>query len=254
MSRKVFWLSLAAVIISFAGGFLLANALNRRDIENLTAEAGRLKAAPVTDERDSQAVLTDEEIRQKIAEADKNSDDVESQKNLAMALYRYASMTRQPNWLPDIARLLTRAVEKNPKDYNALVTLGDIHFDLAQNAANSDSAGKEADYNKNIEQSGEFYLKVLAMNPNDAQLRTDLGATYLFANPSENEKAIAEFQKSLQANPKNEKTLEFITRAFINTGKTDEAEKYFDKLKQINPKNESLPDLETQLSQTDKKQ
>ncbi|MGI8470439.1 MAG: tetratricopeptide repeat protein [Pyrinomonadaceae bacterium] len=255
MNRKIFWLSLVAVVISFAGGFLLANALNRREIENLTAEAGRLKTAPpVEAEKDSpEAVLTDEEIRQKIAEADKNSGDIESQKNLALALYRYSTMTRQTKWLPDIARLLGRAAEKNPKDYNSLNTLGDIYFDLAQNAADSNSAEAKNDINKNLELSRGFYQKVLAMNPNDALSQTNLGATFLFANPPENEKAMAEFQKSLQTSPKNEKTLEFITRAFINTGKTGEAEKYFDKLREINPKNEALPELETQLSQPDKK-
>ncbi|MGI9036576.1 MAG: tetratricopeptide repeat protein [Pyrinomonadaceae bacterium] len=249
MSKKFLWLSLVAVVISFAGGFLLANALNRLQIENLTAEIGSLKnAPPVEEEKDSPAVLTDQEIEQKIAAADKNPDDTETQKNLAFALYRYSTMTQQTKWLPDIARLLNRAAQKNPKDYNSLMTLGDIYFDLAQTAANSNSADAKSDLNKNIQQSRSFYQKALAMNPNDAQMQTNLGATYLFANPPENEKAIAEFQKSLQTSPKNEKTLEFIIKALINNNKTGEAKNYFDKLKALNPKNEALPDLEARLS------
>lgn len=228
----------------------MANALNRREIDWLTAENGRLKSAPPADaEKESSNSLSDQEIQQKITEADKNPEDIESQKNLAIALYRYSSMTQQSKWLPDVARLLNRVVEKNPKDYNSLVSLGDIYFDLAQNAANSNSQDAKTDINKNIEQSRSFYKKVLTINPNDAQLQTDLGATYLFASPSENDQAIIEFQKSLQTNSKSEKTLEYIARALINTGKIDEAKKYFDKLKSINPKNEALPDLETQLSQ-----
>ena len=254
MSKKFFWLSLIAVVISFAGGFLLANAINRREIENLTAEVGRLKTAPpapADETKNSQTTLSDGEIRQKISEADQNPDDTETQKNLALALYRYSNITQQSKWLADVARLLERAVEKNPKDYNALVTLGNIYFDLAQNTKNS--AEKSDVSNKNIEQSRKFYGRALAMNPNDSQLQSDLGATFLFAAPPDNKKAIAEFQKSLQTSPRNEKTLELMTKANLNAGKIDDAQKYFDQLKQLNPKNESLPDLQAQFSQTEKK-
>ena len=254
MSKNFFWLTLIAVVISFAGGFLIANALNRRQIDNLTAELGRSKTVPPPapdEEKDSQNTLSDAEIQQKIADADKNPADLETQKNLALALYRYSNITRQTKWFADVARLLNRAVEKNPKDYNSLVTLGDIYFDLAQNSA--DSAATTAESNKNIRQSRKFYERALAMNPGDAQLQTNLGATYLFADPPENEKAVTEFQKSLQTSANNEKTLELTVRALINANKIDEAKKYFDKLKVINPQNGAVPDLETQISQPVKK-
>lgn len=255
MNKKLFWLSILAVVISFIGGFILANTLNRRELDELRAEIGRLKTpAPMADEKDSQSTLSDEEIRQKIAEADSNSGNLDFQKNLAVALYRYSAMKQESKWLPEVTKLLTRVIEKNPKDYNTLISLGDVYFDLAQSAANSDSAETKADQNKNIEQSREFYRQALAMNPNDAQLQTDFGATFLFANPPDNEKAITAFQKSLQTNPKNEKTLEFIAKALLNTGKNAEAQKSIDQLKTANPKNGALPDLEKQLSQSVKKQ
>lgn len=248
MNKKFFLISLLAVAISFVGGFLLANALNRREMEDLRAEVGRLKTAPpAADEDGTQANLSDEEIRQRIAEADQNSGNIEYQKNLAVALYRYSSMKQDSKWLPDVARLLTRAVEKNPKDYNTLISLGDVYFDLAQNAANGSQAENE---NKNLEQSREFYRRALAINPDDAQLQTDYGATFLFAKPSDDEKAIAAFQKSLQTNPNGEKALEFMTRALLNEGKNAEAKNYFEKLKQTNPKNEVLAELESKISQS----
>jgi hypothetical protein len=43
MNQKVFWLSIVAVIVSFIGGFLLANALNRNELTTLRAENERLK-------------------------------------------------------------------------------------------------------------------------------------------------------------------------------------------------------------------
>ena len=122
MNKKVFWLSIIGIVISFAGGFLLANALNRKEIEDLKAQVGNLKAAPQPfQENNSDQALSDDEIRQKISEADNNPENIEFQKNLAMALYRYATMKQDPKWLNDIARMLNRVYEKNPKDFNLAV-------------------------------------------------------------------------------------------------------------------------------------
>src|SRR5687768_14154381 len=133
MNKKAFWLSILGILVSFAGGFLLANALNRKELDNLRAEAERLKNAPQTvSETEPQDALTEDEIRQKIVEADANPQNIQFQKGLAMGLYRYASMKREPKWLQDVARLLSRVHEKNPKDFNTAVSLGNIYFDIAQ--------------------------------------------------------------------------------------------------------------------------
>lgn len=240
MSKKALIVSILAVFISFLGGFFFSNAFNRQEISNLQAEVGRLKnASPAPDEDNSQTALTTEEIRQKIGEADSNPGNIEFQKNLGVALYRYASMKQDAELLPDAARLLERVHERNPNDYNTILTLAGLYADFSQIKNDGDAARK----------SRELYQKALAIKPNDADARTDLGASFLSGSPPEYEKAIAEFQKSLQINPKDERTLEFITRALANAGKNREAEIYAGKLREINPKNEALPDLETLLAQ-----
>jgi tetratricopeptide (TPR) repeat protein len=250
MNKKAFWLSILGIIISFVGGFLLANALNRKELDNLRAEAERLKSSPQTiDETDSQATLSEDEIRQKIAEADANPENIQSQKGLAVALYQYARIKREPKWLIEIARLLNRVHQKNPRDYNTLISLGNIYFDIAQDAARIDTIDAKGDTNKNFGKAREFYLKALEINPDDTDIRTDLGLTYLLENPPDNNKAAVEFQKTLQANPKDEKALVNIIRAFINADNIKQAEEILGKLKQVNPKNEALPELETQILQ-----
>src|SRR5687768_15992675 len=101
MNKKAFWLSILGIIVSFTGGFLLANALNRKELDNLRAEVERLKSAPQTksETEPQQDALTEDEIRQKIVEADANPQNIQFQKGLAMGLYRYASMKREPKWL-----------------------------------------------------------------------------------------------------------------------------------------------------------
>lgn len=244
MNKKALALSIIAVIISFIGGFLLANSLNRRELDALRAENAQLKNVKNPNPQSAELSLADEEIQKKIAEADRNPADFEFQKNLAIGLYRYAGMKQEARFLPEVARLLKRAHETNQQDYETIVALGNVYLDLGQ--INKDSAA--------IEQSREFYRKALSLKKTDADVQNDLGLTYFFSAPPEFEKAIAEYEKALQMNPKHEKALENLIRANLRLGKTQEAEGFLNKLKQINPTGEALPELEAQIAQSRNKQ
>jgi tetratricopeptide (TPR) repeat protein len=233
MNKKALVLSIIAILGSFVGGFLLANALNRSELDQMRAENARLKNSSA-----DQLELTDDEIRQKIAEADQNPTNFDFQKNLALGLYRYAGLKQDAKYLPDVTRLLLRALESKPRDYETIVALGNAHLDLGQ--INKDQAA--------IEQSREFYRRALAIKKDDADVQNDLGLTYFFSVPPDAEKAIAEYEKALQMNPKHEKAMENLVRALLSAGKTKEAGDYLKRLRETNPKNQSLPDLEAQVA------
>jgi len=240
MNGKVFGLSVIAVIVSFAGGFLLANALNRNEINSLRADNERLKISPNEPEQNqSNLTLSDEEIREKIAEADRNPNNFAFQKNLGLALYRYAAMKQDADLLAEVGRILIRAYEINKQDYEILVALGNIYFDI----------GYYKKDNAPFQKAREFYSQALQQKPNDVDVRTDLGLTYFLTNPPENEQAISEFQKSLQTNPKHEKTLQVMTQTFLSQNNAAEAERYFARLKEVNSKNQYLAELESRISQ-----
>jgi tetratricopeptide (TPR) repeat protein len=241
MNKKAIALCIIAVIAGLVGGFLLANSLNRKELENLRAENAQLKNASG---QPGELTLADEEIQKKIAEADRNPTNFEFQKNLAIGLYRYAQMKQDAKFLPDVLRLLKRANEINPQDYATIVALGNVYFDLGQ--VNKDNAA--------IEQSREFYRKALTLKKDDADVQSDLGLTYFFAAPPQADKAIAEYEKALQINPKHEKSLENLIRANLSLGRSKEAEDFLNKLKQIDSTNEALPDLEAQIAQSKNKQ
>ncbi len=239
MNGKVFWLSIVAVIAGFLGGFLLANALNRNDLNALRAENDRLKNSQTqTEQKKSELTLSDEEIRERIAEADRNPNNFPFQKNLGIALYRYAAMKQDSQMLLEVGRLLTRAFENNRQDYDVAVTLGNIYFDI----------GYFQKDNSQFQKAREFYQKALELKSNDADVRTDLGLTYFLTNPPENDKAIAEFQKSLQINPKHEKTLQMMAQIMLNQNQLNEAEKFISRLKEANSTNQIIPELESQMS------
>lgn len=240
MKGKVFWLSIAAVIASFVGGFLLANALNRNDISTLKAENDRLKNAQIqTKQNETELNLSDEEIQTKIAEADRNPNNFAYQKNLGLALSRYAAMKQDPKLLNEVGRLLNRAFENNRQDYDVIVALGNIYFDI----------GFFQKDNAQFQKAREFYQKALEQKSNDADVKTDLGLTYFLTDPPENDKAFVELQKALQINPKQEKALQVIAQILISQNKPEEAEKFVKRLKEVNSANQTIPELETKLSE-----
>jgi tetratricopeptide (TPR) repeat protein len=229
MNKKVFWLSIVAVLASFAGGFLIANSLNRNEINALRAENETLKNAQnETNQTEEELSLSDEEIKRKIIEADQNPTNFSFQKNLGLALYNYASMKQNAELLADVSRLLNRVYENNPKDYDTVVTLGNINLDIGYFAKN----------NENFQKARVFYEKALEQKPNDENVRTDLGLTYFLSNPPDTVRAIVEFQKSLLQNPKDERALQFMIKALLSQNKKDEAGKYMARLKEVNPDNQ----------------
>jgi tetratricopeptide (TPR) repeat protein len=119
-----------------------------------------------------------------------------------------------------------------------LTTLGNVNFDIAQ-----------SNDKKRFSDSRDFYEKALAINPKLVEIRTDFGSTYLFDEPSAPEKAVAEYEKSLKIEPKNEKTLQNMVTALIELKKIPEAEKRLGELREVNANNPSVADLQTQIAQ-----
>jgi tetratricopeptide (TPR) repeat protein len=239
MNAKIIWLSILAVVLSFVGGFYLANSLNRTELNTLRAENESFKKNPVGKaQNDSDSTLSDDEIRQKIVEADNNPTNFSFQRNMGLALYRYGAMKQDAGLIAESARLLQRAFDSNPQDYDVIVALGNVNYDI----------GYFKKENKSFEKSREFYQKALAQKPADADVRTDLGLTYFLADPPDIEKAVAEFQKSLESNPKHERSLQFMIQALLKQNKRTEAEKYHARLKAVNPQTPDLDELDSPVS------
>lgn len=246
MNNKTIWLSIIAVILSFIGGFILANGLNRNELEKLRLELTELqkdKSAQNSNEQ-PEISLSDEEIKQRIAEADQNPKDFDFQKKLGVSLYKYAAMKKDTNLLSAAERILDRAIELNSKDYEVIVSLGHLHFDI----------GYFKNENIRYAKARKFYETALNQKPDDVEIRTEVGITYLLEKPNDAKKAITELQKSLTIEPKHEKTLYFLTQALLMAGNDAEAEKTLAKLKEINAKAPTIEEFKAQIKQEDKSQ
>lgn len=235
MNTKTAGILILAIIISFFGGFYLANTLNKKEMEALKVGKNPAAASP---QDESEQTLTAEEIQQKLAEADANPDNLQFQRSLGMALYRYASMRQDAKLLSEVSRLLERVNEKNPTDREVEITLGNLYFDV----------GYFQKDNENLKKAQQIYQKILAKTPDDVDVRTDYGLTYFLQNPPEYDKASAEFLKSLEKNPRHEKSLQFLIQALIKQEKTREAETYLARLREVNPNTPSLSEIRAQIA------
>jgi tetratricopeptide (TPR) repeat protein len=244
--------SITGILLGFILGFFLANTIARRARDEASATANsstkqaQMAAQQAQQEQssgggaDSAAPqVSEEQVRAVIAKTDAKPEDTTLQKNVGLALYQLALQTQEPRWLPDAARFVKRAYDADPKDHELTLALAEILFNIGQT---SDPAS--------FNEARTYYAKALEQKPDDVDARTDLGLTYYFANPSDPQRAIAEYRKSLALNPKHELTLQNLATALITTGNRDEAQKRIDELQSINPTNPALPNLRAQLAQS----
>jgi tetratricopeptide (TPR) repeat protein len=239
MNSRLLILSFIGIVAAFAGGFLLANALNRSEIESLKAQNSRLVETPAsTREPGGAADLSDEEIQAKIKQADSDPTNFQFQKNLGIALSKYASAKQDAKLLSEASRLIDRAVSINAKDRDLLVAQGNAHFDI----------GMLRKDNAELDVARHVYEVCLKTKPDDPDVRTDLGLTYFLYEPPDLETAIAEFKRSLSVDPNHEKTLEFLIQALTKQQKPDEARQYLAKLKSAHPDSEAITGLSSLIA------
>lgn len=239
MNTKFLWLSIIGIVLSFVGGFLLANSLNMAEMNKRRGDNDRLKAsASGSNPNNPDSTLSSDEIRAKIAEADQNPQNFEFQRSLGIALYRYGATNKDVNLLTKSARILERANELNKTDNDVATALGNAYFDIA--FFKNDNAG--------FETARKMYNQVLERKPRDTDVRTDLGLSYFLTNPPDDAKATEHFKKSLSIDSKHERTLQFLIQSLVRQNKMADAEKYLDQLKSVNPKNETIAGLAEQVA------
>jgi len=235
---RFIWLSLVAVLLSFIGGFLLANSINRSEIEKLRGENENIRSTGAASKSGSPQKLSPDEIRTAVAEADSNASSFPTQKTIGLALYRYGAIERDSEVLSEAARLLGRAAELNPKDMDVLMGAGNAHFDM----------GYFNKLNDPLITARKYYEQALAVDPSNAEAHTEIGLTHFLQDPPDDAKAVASFERSLALNPKYERGLEFMIQALARSGRAPEAQKYLDRLKELNPESPSLPGLADQVN------
>src|SRR6187551_2370736 len=114
MDKNTVMFVIIAALAGFIAGFVLANKLNGSEMATLRAGVAQpappsntAPAAPVGNRPED--TLSTEEIKAKIAEADKNPGNFSFQKDLGVALYKYGAMKQDESLLEEAVRILERA-------------------------------------------------------------------------------------------------------------------------------------------------
>src|ERR1044071_149979 len=252
LNKRVIVVGALGVVLGFLTGFFLANGINRAEQDKLRSELASARAGgaaqqsssgraqPVSSKGDdSFPTLTDEQLGNAVKQADADPSNAELQHKVGQALYFYAWEKGNAQILPEVARILKRAHTLDPKNYRTTVIAGDAHFLIATQGGDARVLGE----------ARKFYEAALAAQPDDAQVRTNLGRTYFFDKPPNPQRAITEYRRALQADPKQELSLQSLAAALIETGGLDEAARRLDELEKVSPSNTELAGLRAQLEQ-----
>lgn len=122
-------------------------------------------------------------------------------------------------------------IAKDPKNYEAIVGLGNLYFDAGQ-----------------PEKAIEMYQKALEINPSDVNVRTDMGTMY--RRIGNFDKAIEAFRKSASIDPKHEQS-RFNLGVTLTEDKKDlkGAADAWEELLKINPNHPNAEGLKQAISQ-----
>ena len=239
MRTKLIAVAAAGLLVGFAAGFLVANSLNRSELDAVRSQLATAGNAGPAGTQPSSMELSAEEIRAKIAEADQNPENFGYQKTLGLALYTYAAMKQDAVLLEDVAKLLGRAYELNPNDYDVLVSYGNVSFDLGR---------IRKDEKLNL-RARELYNEALKKNEKDANVRTSLGVSFLETENPDPGEAIEQLKAAVGIDPKNGKALRYLAKAYDENGDMESAAKFLKELKTVDPEDPAIPELEKKIQE-----
>jgi cytochrome c-type biogenesis protein CcmH/NrfG len=131
-----------------------------------------------------------------------------------------ASQTRMPPPPPvDTARLnqLQAAVKENPRDFDALVELGNMSYDQ-----------------RNFQEAVNWYAKALEVRPDSVNVRSDMGTAKFYMERVD--EAMTDFVDALKVDPRHPQTLFNLGVAYLH-GKNDpqKAIEQWERLLALNP-------------------
>ena len=235
MTKDNILFSIIGVLLGVIVGYAFATNLNRQAAVQ-SAPAGRTmgEVAPGSGLPDNHPPLTenaggsdkaaasgaDKALIERAQAEPKNFD---AQMQAAAVYYR-------DRRFDEAIELLIHANQLRPDNYEAVVALGNANFDA-----------------KRYEIAEKWYTAALVKNPKDINVRTDLGLTFLFREPQNLDRAIKEFRRSLELDPRHEQTLQNMVVALTRKGVLKEAESTLDKLREVNPNNQGLTKLSSDL-------
>ncbi len=201
-------------------GFVFANSVNQKGAAPVTGTAIQNANMPAGHpEVPGTGGAMQPEIQAAIDTAKKEPDNVDAQLKAAEFYY-------QIQRFDSAIEYLKRANQLKPESREIIVHLGNAYFD----------SGKYEDAEK-------WYTAALAKKSDDIDVRTDLGLTFIFRDKPNYDRAIQEFNRSLELDPNHPQALQNLTVAYTKKTDAAKANETLAKLEGLDPTNESIKKL-----------
>jgi tetratricopeptide (TPR) repeat protein len=235
MTKDNILFSIIGVLLGFIIGFLYANNANQQAMKpraatasnaqgNLPADHPQIPTNAVKDQGDPQQGAMPQ-VQAAIDKARNEPDNFEAQKQAGQMYYDIQRWDEAIDyWL--------KANKLKPNDYEVIVHIANSYFE----------SGK-------YELAEQWYTSALTINPKDINARTDLGTTFMARTPPDFDRAIKEYNRSLEVNPNHEQTLHNLVIAYTKKGQAKEASEMMARLEKVNPNNADLPRMRSQLQE-----
>ena len=236
MKREEVLFGVIGILVGLIGGYFLTNWYNESIVGQLAPNPA-VASAPGNQPANPNA-LSPEEIAQLIKRADDDKENISFQKEVGISLYRYGAGVEDSALITEAIRLLDRVYSSTPQDRETLVALGNAHFDIGYFRRDNNSFAR----------ARKFYSEALDLQSNDADVRVDYGLTYALENPPALEKAVVEYEKSLESSPAHQRTLQMLSDALIKMGKKSEATNAVQRLKVANPSHPLIGEFEKSIA------
>ncbi len=233
MKKENILFAVVGIFVGFFGGFTLANKINRSAVAQQPNAAQTQTNAPFLNQQAQSSDIKEQQPAGKpLPEVAEKLDKAKNEPNNFDAQIEAGNLYVKIKAFDKAQEFYNRAEQLNPTDYEKIVKLGNSFSDTGK-----------------FEKAEKWYEQALAKKPDDVNVRTDLGVTFVERENPDLDRAVKEFQTSLETNPKHEPTLYNLGIAYFKKGNLDEAQKILSRLESVNPQGQLSERLKQIISQ-----
>ena len=235
MNKENILFAIVGLLLGLIIGFMFANNVNQKAAVPVQAA---MKQNPNMPEghpdisgmnNPSQLNASSPQVQAAIEQAAKEPNNFEAQMNAAELTYQIQAYDKTLDYLKAANKI-------QPENYEVIVNLGNANFD-----------------NGNYTEAERWYANGLEKKPDDENVRTDLGLTFIFRDPPNYDRAIKEFEQVLAKNINHPQALQNLTVAYTKKGNVAKAKETVDKLESVDPTNVSVAKLRDEIKKIETK-
>ncbi len=233
-------------LLGFIIGFMFVNAVNQRAAARMSTASSAMQGAATTSLPPDTGINSDGAQTSSIAVADPRAaqgmqaavqaqlQQARSEPNNLDAQIKAGDLFYQIHRYDEAIGFWQQANKLRPDDYQTIVKLGNANYDA-----------------EHYSEAERWYTSALQKKPDDVNVRTDLGLSFFLRTPPNVDRAVAEFRRSLEYNPRHEQTLQNLASALARKGDATEAQQMLARLEEVNPNSPALTQIRTRLQKQD---